>query len=38
MSPETCEFVTQVLLLTTNLMGLVIVFLGVDNYIVLGVL
>ena len=38
MSPEICEFVTQVLLLTSNLMGLVIVFLGVDNYIALDVL
>jgi hypothetical protein len=38
MSPETCEFVTQFLLLFSNLMGLVIVFLGVDNYIALGVL
>ena len=37
MSPETCEFVTQVLLLTSNLMGLVVVFFGVDRYIALGV-
>jgi hypothetical protein len=37
MSPETCEFVTQVLLLTSNLLGLVVVFFGIDRYVALGV-
>ena len=37
MSPEICEFVTQVLLLTSNLLGLIVVFFGVDRYIALGV-
>ena len=36
--PETCEFVTQVLLLTSNLLGLIVLFFGADRYIALDVL
>ena len=37
MGPEICEFVTQVLLLTSNLLGLMVVFFGIDRYVALGV-
>eukprot|EP01046_Picozoa_sp_COSAG06_P008653 COSAG06_NODE_440_length_15762_cov_75.979825_2_plen_70_part_00 len=38
MGPETFEFVTQVLLLASNLLGLVVVFFGADRYVAFGML